>query len=251
MTATASAKRHAKVAARTALRRIGLQRAVPEPQDIEPEFVEVYRRCADHTMTSMERMHALWQAARYVLARGIPGDFVECGVWRGGSSMLAALAFLRGGADAERRFFLYDTFEGMAEPTVEDGAPAHAEWARNQRQTHNDWCYCSLEDVRANMLATGLAPERLELVKGMVEDTIPATAPDRISILRLDTDWYSSTRHELVHLFPRLESGGVLIVDDYGLWEGARRAVDEYLREAGVPLLLVRVDETGRVAVKP
>jgi hypothetical protein len=104
--------------------------------------------------------------------------------------------------------------------------------------------------VRANLLSTGLPEDRLELVKGKVEDTIPETVPARISILRLDTDWYASTRHELIHLFPLLEPGGVLIVDDYGHWEGARRAVDEYLAEQDVALLLVRVDDTGRVGVK-
>lgn len=235
---------------RVALERVGLQRITPEPADMESEFLALHRRCAEYTMTSVERMHALWSAVRYVAGRDVPGDYVECGVWRGGSSMLASLEFQRLGC-AERRFFLYDTFEGMVEPTTEDGAEARHEWARHQRSDHNDWCLSPLEEVQRNMLSTGLPTDRLELVKGRVEDTIPETAPARIALLRLDTDWYASTRHELVQLFPRLESGGVLIIDDYGAWEGARRAVDEYFAEHDISLLLVRVDETGRVAVKP
>lgn len=84
----------------------------------------------------------------------------------------------------------------------------------------------------------------------MVEDTVPADAPDTISILRLDTDWYTSTRHELTHLYPRLSSGGVLIIDDYGYWQGSRTAVEEFLAETGARLLLTRIS-AGRLAVKP
>jgi hypothetical protein len=243
-------KERAETAVRVTLERVGLQRIVPEPPDLPREFIELHRRCSEFTMTSVERMYALWSAARYVAARGVPGDYVECGVWRGGSSMLAALTFEAQG-DRERRFHLYDTFAGMAEPSPEDGPAARREWARHETADGNDWCRSPLEEVRRNMLSAGLAPDRLELVEGRVEDTIPGAIPERIALLRLDTDWYASTRHELEHLFPRLEPGGVLIVDDYGHWEGARRAVDEYLDEAGVTLLLVRVDETGRVAIKP
>jgi O-methyltransferase len=199
-------------------------------------------------MTSVERTYALWSAARHVAARGLQGAYVECGVWRGGSSMLAALAFAEA-ENTQRPFYLYDTFQGMSEPTDDDGAEARREWARHQRVEHNEWCYSPFEEVEANMLSTGLDRSRLHLVKGKVEDTIPATAPDEIALLRLDTDWYESTRHEMQHLFPRLISGGVLIVDDYGHWEGARKAVDEYLAEAEHSLLLLRVDETGRVAI--
>ncbi len=245
-----SLNERAQTTARVVLERIGLQRVVREPLDMDPAFLELHRRCAEYTMTSVERMYALWAAARHVSAAGISGDYVECGVWRGGSSMLAALTFGAAG-DRDRTFHLYDTFEGMAEPTAEDGRVARYEWERHQQADHNEWCYSALDEVRANLNSTGLAPNQLELVKGKVEDTIPAHIPSKVALLRLDTDWYASTRHELIHLFPRLESGGVLIVDDYGHWEGARKAVDEYFRERGTPVLLVRVDETGRVAVKP
>jgi O-methyltransferase len=85
-------------------------------------------------------------------------------------------------------------------------------------------------------------------VKGKVEDTIPANIPERIALLRLDTDFYRSTRHELEHLYPRLERGGVLIIDDYGAYVGARQATDEYF--ASRPFLLNRIDEHVRCGVK-
>ena len=87
-------------------------------------------------------------------------------------------------------------------------------------------------------------------VKGMVEDTIPTQAPDKISLLRLDTDWYTSTKHEMQHLFPRLSRNGILIIDDYGHFKGAKQAVDEYLLAAEIPLMLIRIDYTGRIAIK-
>jgi O-methyltransferase len=112
------------------------------------------------------------------------------------------------------------------------------------------WCYASLEDVQGTLAQVGYPAERVHYVKGKVEDTIPAQAPQQIALLRLDTDWYESTRHELQHLYPRLSPGGVLIIDDYGHWKGARQAVDEYIAQTGAKLLLHRVDYTGRVAVK-
>jgi hypothetical protein len=113
------------------------------------------------------------------------------------------------------------------------------------------WCNASIEDVQANMARSSYPSQRIHLVKGPVESTIPGVAPDDIALLRLDTDWYESTRHELEHLFPRLVPGGVLIIDDYGHWQGARQAVDEYLAKSDVPILLNRVDYTGRIAVIP
>ena len=100
------------------------------------------------------------------------------------------------------------------------------------------------------MYSTGYDKSKIHLVKGKVEETIPKTLPERIALLRLDTDWYASTKHEMLHLFPRLVPGGVLILDDYGSWLGARKAVDEYIAENKVKIFLCRVDNSGRVAVK-
>ena len=223
--------------------------------DLDKEFLATYERLTPFTMTSIDRMHGLWQAVRYVTAAGIPGDYVECGVWRGGSSMLAASTFLAAG-DRERRLWLYDTYEGMSDPTERDvdlaGLRVTEVWDEHQADADSPLlCLASLDDVRANMGSTGYPQDRVEFVQGKVEDTIPDRMPERISLLRLDTDWYESTRHELEHLYPRLEPGGVLILDDYGHWAGAREAVDEYLREQGIALLLNRLDYSGRIAIKP
>lgn len=226
----------------------------PPVEALEPEFERCITRCSPYTMTTRERLYSVYQAVRYIVNAEIAGDIAECGVWRGGSAMMAASALLAGG-DTDRRLWLYDTFTGMPEPGTEDtgihGEDAHAEWERNERGNRNEWCYSPEDDVRANMLSTGLTAERIEFVAGMVEDTIPARLPEAIALLRLDTDWYESTRHELEHMFPRLSPGGVLIIDDYGHWAGVRKAVDEYLGEQRVRLLLNRIDYAGRMATKP
>ena len=220
--------------------------------DLPAEFTALHQRCAPFTMTSVERMHALYEAVRYVSAAHIPGDVVECGVWRGGSSMLAALTLAQSGEN--RRLWLYDTFEGMPPPGEHDlrytgeHAGESLDPAQRVAGASNDWAYATLDDVRSNMASAG-RDDDVEFVVGKVEDTIPARAPESIALLRLDTDWYESTRHELQHLYPRLAEGGVLIIDDYGHWQGARRAVDEYFRDR--PILLNRIDYTGRIAIKP
>jgi O-methyltransferase len=111
------------------------------------------------------------------------------------------------------------------------------------------WCIASLDDVRANLLSTGYPANQIHFVPGKVEQTIPKTLPERLALLRLDTDWYESTKHELEHLYPRLSNDGVLIIDDYGHWRGAREAVDEFFLRSRHPLLH-RLDYTGRLMLK-
>ena len=217
-------------------------------------FLRVYERAKPFTMTSPERMFALYHAVRYVVESRIPGDLVECGVWRGGSAMLCALALAELG-DTSRALYLYDTYEGMAEPDARDvshaGEAARDTWAGSRRDDHVDWCYSPLDEVRRNLASTGYPEERIHFVQGKVEETIPGTVPEAIALLRLDTDWYESTRHELEHLYPRVAPRGVVIIDDYGYWEGARQATDEYLARLDRPVLLGRIDFTGRLLVKP
>ena len=224
------------------------------PPDIDDEAAAIVREVAPYTMTSPERVFALIQAVRYVVAARIEGAIVECGVWRGGSMMAAARILKLAGA--ARDLHLFDTFEGMTRPTAADvdhsGVPAAVEFERTKTgDDASDWCRATLEETRANLLGTGYDAARIHLVKGRVEETIPARAPERIALLRLDTDWYESTRHELQHLYPRLARGGVLIIDDYGHWQGARQAVDEYFQEHRVKVLLNRIDYTGRIGVVP
>ena len=123
---------------------------------------------------------------------------------------------------------------------------------RSQRidDTQSRWCHATLDDVQHNMRATGYPQERVHYVQGKVKDTLLKQRPRSVACLRLDTDWYESTRHELEHLFPRLASGGVLILDDYGFWAGQKKAVDEYFAAHGITLLLKRIDANARLAIK-
>jgi hypothetical protein len=168
--------------------------------------------------------------------------------------MLAARILLKH-SDTTRKLFLYDTFRGMSEPGEVDvsrrGEDAREYWKKAQKGQITDWCYSSVEEVKKNMLSTGYPGEQVVFVEGKVEDTIPGTVPDEISVLHLDTDWYQSTYHELVHLYPRLAANGIMIIDDYGLWRGARRAVDRYLQEQEAPIYLHRIDSAARLVVKP
>ena len=201
---------------------------------MEPEFWQLHERCKPFTMTSTERLYALYKSMQYVALHRIPGDIVECGVWKGGSAMLCAL--LLGDPPPEgRSLYLYDTFTGMAEPDERDvsfqNVSARDVWRRRRKGDVTEWAYSPIEEARRNVLSTGISAERVVFVEGKVEETLPRVIPSRIALLRLDTDWYGSTYHEMVHLFPRLSVGGVLILDDYGVWKGAREAVDQYLSE--------------------
>lgn len=210
-------------------------------------------RVEPFTMTSLERRASLVNAIDHVVRHRVPGAIVECGVWRGGSMMAAALALMARG-DTSRELWLYDTFSGMSEPTAADashrGESAAAQLARTRRG-EGVWCEAGLDDVRANLLSTGYPAERIRFVEGKVEDTIPAQLPaGPVALLRLDTDWYESTRHELAHLYPRLSRHGVLLIDDYGHWQGAKKAVDEFFAGRAEPAFLHRVDYTARLLVK-
>jgi hypothetical protein len=224
------------------------------PPDFDAAAIATIKKASPYTMTSPERLFALIQSVRYLASKSVDGDFVECGVWKGGSMMAAALTLIECG-DVSRNLHLFDTFEGMAPPTDRDvaidGQTASGLLDSHEKtQTDSVWCYATLPQVRQAMSAAGYRAEAIHYVQGKVEDTIPQHAPAKIALLRLDTDWYESTRHELEHLFPRLVKGGVLIIDDYGHWKGAREAVDEYLAGHGINILLNRIDYTGRIAVK-
>ncbi len=220
----------------------------------DPDFGEderaVWDRVCPFTMTSAERVAAVCRAVKYLVSSGIAGDIVECGVWRGGSIMAAALTLLQMG-DTGRDLWLFDTFEGMTEPTERDVSFTGMSASTELKARNGIWCDATLDDVERNVGSTGYDPGHVHFVKGRVEETIPAQCPGAISLLRLDTDWYESTKHELAHLFPKLARGGVLIIDDYGHWRGSRQATDEYFQEAGIQVLLNKVDYTGRICVKP
>lgn len=224
------------------------------PDIKEQEFWDIYDICTPYTMTSIERMYSLYKAVDYILTNDIKGAFVECGVWRGGSMMLVA-SMLSNRKIFDRQLYLYDTFQGMAAPTGIDksfkGEAATEVWKETSTGNEaSNWCLADINDVKNNMSLTNYPGEKIFYVQGKVEDTITATSPDiEIALLRLDTDWYASTKHELNCLFPRLVEAGVLLIDDYGHWEGCRKAVDEYFNNKK-SVLLNRIDYTGRVGIK-
>ena len=208
-----------------------------------------------YTMTSSERLWSLLNAVRYVVDERIPGDFVECGVWRGGSVMAMAqeLAKLR---ELDRRIWLYDTFSGMTPPTSRDVEASSGTSAAEMLNStaavdgNNVWCIAGRADVESNVRSTGYPFEQFRFVEGDVCLTLQRDVPESIAILRLDTDWYESTKASLETLYPRLAKGGVCILDDYGHWQGARAAVDEYFQARGHRPYMHTIDYSGRVFIK-
>lgn len=245
----------AKLASSLGYKIVCLKKHEGPKAEMDAAFAPLYAACKPYTMIQVERMYSLYKAVQYVVRKGILGDFVECGVWRGGASMMMAKTLLAMGV-RDRVLHLYDTYEGMTKPTAEDrrttsgDASPESIWKSMQSDGHNEWCYGPLEGVQAAMASTGYPKEHMRFIKGPVEETLPGTVPGQVALLRLDTDWYSSTKHEMEHLFPLLAPGGVLIVDDYGAWAGARQAVDEYLEKNGIALLLHRDDYSGATGIK-
>jgi hypothetical protein len=228
-----------------------------EYPDISDDFfIGLIEKVSPHSLTfgnGIEVPWALYQSIDHIVRNGIPGDIVECGVWSGGSMLLAAHALMHFG-DTSRRVYLYDTFSGMPRPDAIDarwdGAPALPTWQHYQQNGRN-WCFGGTQDhVRNVVCSSGYPEDKFVFVPGRVEDTLPATRPEKISLLRLDTDFYSSTYHELVHLYPLLSTAGILIIDDYGAFQGARIATDQYIHENKLPLFLSRINVGVRLAVK-
>ncbi|HEX3989560.1 MAG TPA: TylF/MycF/NovP-related O-methyltransferase [Acetobacteraceae bacterium] len=220
-------------------------------------FIEAAAKVQPHTRTfgaGAEAPWALYQSIEYIVRNGIPGDIVECGVWSGGSILLAALALMHFG-DTSRRIWLYDTFSGNPRPEPIDarwdGVPALPTWEHHQRNGGR-WCFGGTQDhVRRVVTSSGYPEDQFVFVEGLVEDTLPAQRPEAVSLLRLDTDLHRSTLHELVHLYPLLTVGGILMIDDYGAFQGARLATDQYIEANQLKLFLSRIDVSVRLAVKP
>lgn len=212
--------------------------------EFESEFWPLYFTVEDKTMVTIERLYDLWKATKYVNQAGIEGAFVECGVWCGGCMMLVALTLKE--LDDSRELYLFDGFEGMPKPGPYD-ADLHGHHA--SQQWHVGWAKATRDEVSLNMSSTGYRDEVI-LIEGPVEITLNHHLPNNIALARLDTDFYDSTKAELETIWPRLSSGGVLIVDDYGHWKGCRKAVDEFF--ASLPSIRpVRVDYSCITIQKP
>ena len=228
------------------------QAQYPELNKVELDFLKSVL-AASITMTSFESLTTLALACKYIVKNKISGDFVEAGVWRGGSSIVAK-KFLTG----ERSYYLFDTYTGMTEPTIHDsrvGASSNTStvehWKNQSKSTHNEWVFASLEEVQKNSRSFDLLDNSVNFIEGnVIETLIDLKVPAKIAILRLDTDFYDSTLMELQVLWPRLVSGGILILDDYGHWDGARRAVDEYFEKETDVLMVPIAGGGGRIVIK-
>jgi hypothetical protein len=231
----------------------GTMRRLQEfPFDFSADDIETCRLVEPYTMVPRERIYTLVRAVEHVVKHGISGTLVECGVWKGGCAMAMARTLVRLGV-TDRDLYFYDLFGEPWPPSTEFdvhlGVPAPE--LDPSITGGPDVMRYTLEEVRERLLATGYPAERMHFVKGAVDKTLPADAPARIAVLRLDTDLYESTLHEFEHLYPRLEPGGILIIDDYGDWSGSHKATDEYIERRQLKLHLIRVDVGARMAVKP
>lgn len=218
--------------------------------------IEVMNTCRPFTQTTRENCFALIRATEYISRNSIPGTFVECGVWKGGSVM--AMAMTLDAMGETRDMYLFDTYSGMP-PGQSDDIDLEGNderWYREESDAFvhagrgEKWNAISLEEVQNNLNSLSSTKQRFHFIEGRVEDRLPAAAPQSIALLRLDTDFYASTKHELEHLFPRLVKGGILIVDDYGHFLGARKAVDEYFHAHDLRLFMHRVDYTSIIGIK-
>lgn len=235
------------------IRRTGGNSTMPVELNAKEREIVEYVMSTGLTMVSFERLYTTVMACKHILDRNIDGDFVECGVWRGGNAIAAAEIFKL--YQSDKSVWLFDTFKGMTAPTdadvrALDGEAAQLQYIADQKDTHNAWCFASIQDVRQNFEKRGLTTN-VHFIEGDVCQTLDTSPlPDKIAVLRLDTDWYESTKKELETLYPRLSVGGCLIIDDYGHWSGAKKATDEYFEKNNNRPFLQYTDYTGRVAVK-
>lgn len=207
----------------------------------QDEFSRIYRIIRPYTMVSNSRLRGLYRAVRYVVSNSIPGDIVECGVARGGSAALMGITLKRLGAN--RTLWVYDNFEGLPEPTEND-----PDWeiAKNYVGT----CQGDLEEVTSLFDKLDIL-SKCKIVKGLFQDTLPSSDVACIAVLHIDGDWYDSVMACLEHLYKRVSPGGLIQIDDYGFWAGARKAVDEFIDKHCIEAKLKFLDYDGRQMIKP
>ena len=212
--------------------------------EADSDEIKLLEISSKYSMTSLLRRWALINAIKFIKNENIDGDFVECGVWKGGN--LIIYNKLNDEYNLNKKIFAYDTFSGMSEPSIHDknvnNVDAQREWENNKKTDKINLsfnCYSNLQEVKKNIIdnsSTRDPLKNLNFIEGKVEDTLKLqkNLPDKISILRLDTDWYESTKAELEILYPKLSKNGILLIDDYGHWKGARKAVDEFFNDKNV-----------------
>lgn len=219
---------------------------IEEAIKTDKDFMEIYEQCKDYSMNTVPALYQLWKSVIYIIENNIPGDFVECGVLRGGNIRLIALTLQSMGITS-RNIWVYDTFEGMEGFSEEDKIVGGANpIILNKKELES--LTCSIEEVKENVYSTDYPQRNFIFVKGDVEKTLKDTTPRQVSLLRLDTDYYRSTLAGLKYLYPLVTSNGVVIFDDYGTFAGSKKAVDDYFED--VPILLMHIDHTTRLMLK-
>jgi hypothetical protein len=204
-------------------------------------FSRMLRQVQPYSMMGYARLKGIHNGVQSVFARSIDGDLVECGTARGGCAALMRLTAKR--CRDDRTLWVYDTFEGLPRPT--DDNP-DCELALTREKT----CLGEFDEVEALFKSLDVLDGR-HMIKGLFQDTLPETTPDRIALLHLDGDWYESTHVCLDHLYDKVSTGGVIQIDDYGHWAGARKALHEFFDERGIEVDLKYLDYSGRQFVKP
>ena len=214
-----------------------------------------YVRANNLSMCTTLNLQQTAIACKYIVMNKIPGDFVECGVYKGGNALIAAKIFDL--YKTNKKVYLFDTFTGMSEPTeydlrTSDKSSALKKYLSLRHKDHTDWAYASIKEVKDNFKKANLLKDNVIFVEGKVESTLDQVSniPNTISFLRLDTDWYESTKKELEVLYNKIVSGGILVIDDYGHFDGARKAVDEYFKKHSPPPFLSIIDNSARIGVK-
>jgi O-methyltransferase len=209
----------------------------------------IIQEVSARTMTNTNSLVNLISATKYLDASEIEGAFVECGVWRGGSALAFCLTSLKSGAQL-RPIYLFDTFEGFVKTGDQDFQLSDGIQAKKLFDIDKNYvCEASLEDVRNGFEAIDYPKQLVNYMVGDITLTDVRLLPQKIALLRLDTDYYESTKWELENLYPLLQTGGILIVDDYDHWNGSRKACDEYFDKIGTPNFLVHM-ENGRIMIK-
>ena len=188
--------------------------------------LRLLRQVGPYTVVSRSKLNLLWNLARELDRRAIPGAVVECGVFRGGSAAVLGRA-----SSAARLLYLFDSFQGLPKPGDKDGAQAAAGF-------HEGWCQGDADEVRALLVRLGVSDERIRIVSGWFADTLPGAGTGTIALLHIDADWYDPVRFCLNTLYDRVSPGGYVVLDDYGRWEGCTRAADEFLAGRGLMSLL-------------
>jgi O-methyltransferase len=218
---------------------LGLRRAL---SSLFPgEFGRLREKVRPYTLLSYGRLKGIYTGVRDVLRRDVNGDAVECGAARGGSAALMGLILKKSAPG--RRLWVLDTFEGLPPPT--EGDPDY-----DKAVGKTGACKGELAEVEELFLNFGVA-DIATCVKGLFQDTLPLAEIGPIAFLHLDGDWYESTKVCLDRLYDKVTPGGVIQIDDYGHWAGARKALHEFFDTRGIRVKLKYLDYTGRQFVKP